>query len=331
MIKLPRFTFWLLASCSAHVSGADLRLGIIGCDTSHAVAFTEILNGAHPADAVAGAKVVAAVAGGSPDIQSSWSRLEEYTNALRGKYGVKFYGQIEEMCREVDGVMLESVDGRPHLEQARPVLRARKRLFIDKPMAGSLADVKEIFRLARQANVPVFSSSALRFAKDTQAAHAGALGKVSYVETYGPCELEPHHPDLFWYGVHGVEALYAVLGPGCQTVQRGTTSDGRIEVVGIWNGGRKGIFREDKTFHGLAKGEKGEAPVGSFDGYAPLVAEIVKFFQTGVAPVPAEETIELFAFMEAADESKRRGGAPVKVSDVLARHGARSPSRTQPQ
>src|SRR5712671_1952089 len=109
-----------------------------------------------------------------------------------------------------------------------------------------------MFRLAKAADVPIFSSSALRFAKDTQAVRNGSIGKVSYLETYGPCELEPHHPDLFWYGVHGVEALFTVLGTGCETVQRGTTPDGKIEVIGLWKGERKGVFREDKKFHGLA-------------------------------------------------------------------------------
>jgi predicted dehydrogenase len=217
------------------------------------------------------------------------------------------------MCKDVDVVLLESVDGRPHLEQVKPVLQARKPVYIDKPMAGSLRDAVEIFRLAKEAKVPVFSSSSLRFARDTQAVHNGSIGKVLYAETYGPCSLEPHHPDLFWYGIHGTESLFTVMGTGCETVQRQTTPEGKIEVVGTWRGGRKGIYREDKDFHGLAKGEKGEAPVGSHEGYEPLVAEIMKFFQTGVAPVPPEETLEILAFMEAADESKKQGGAPVKL------------------
>jgi hypothetical protein len=311
----------LLLAGICPVVGAELRLGIIGCDTSHVPAFTETLNRADAKGHVAGARVVAAYKGGSKDIPSSWSRVEQYSKTLQEKYEVTFYDSVEEMCRHVDAVLLESVDGRPHLEQAKPVLQAHKPLFIDKPMAGSLRDVIAIFKLAQAANVPVFSSSSLRFAKDTQAVAHGSLGRVTYAETYGPCELEPHHPDLFWYGVHGVEALYTVLGTGCQTVQRGTTPDGKIEVVGVWSGGRKGVFREDKGFHGLARGEKGEAPAGTFDGYIPLVAEIVKFFQTGVAPVKPEETIEIFAFMEAADQSKAKGGATVKTSDVLKAAG----------
>src|SRR5262249_5495127 len=156
---------------------------------------------------------------------------------------------------------------------------------------------------------------------DTQAARQETRGHVISVETYGPCELEPHHPDLFWYGVHGVEVLYTVLGRGCQTVQRGLTPNGKIEVTGIWSGGRKGIFREDKDCHGVMTTEKGEASVGSFHGYGHLVAEIVRFFQTGVAPVSPEETLEIFAFMEAADESKRQTGAKVKISDVFRKAG----------
>jgi len=300
-------------ACGAAAMGADLRIGIIGCDTSHVQAFTETLNNPEAKGHVPGGKVVAAFKGGSPDIPSSIGHIDGYSKTLREKYGVKIYDSIEEMCKNVDAVCLESVDGRPHLAQVKPVLLAHKPVFIDKPMAGSLPDVIEIFRLAKEEKVPVFSSSSLRFAQDTQAVRHGSIGKVSYAETYGPCSLEPHHPDLFWYGVHGVESLFTIMGTGCETVQRQTTPEGKIEVVGTWSGGRKGVFREDKSFHGLAKGEKGEAVAGSFDGYAPLVAAIMKFFQTGVAPVNPEETIEIIAFMVAADESKKQGGAPVKI------------------
>jgi predicted dehydrogenase len=299
--------------CRTSLIAQDFRIGIIGCDTSHATAFTETLNDPNAKGHVSGAKVVAAFKGGSPDIPSSANRVEGYARTLREKYDVKFYDTIEELCQNVDGVCLESVDGRPHLEQLKPVLNAHKPVFVDKPMAGSLKDVKEIFRLAKEANVPIFSSSSLRFAKDTQAVKNGSIAKVVYAETYSPCELEPHHPDLFWYGIHGVEALYTVFGTGCETVQRTNTPEGKIEVLGLWSGGRKGVFREDKTFHGMAKGEKGEASAGSFDGYVPLVAEIMKFFKTGVPPVTPEETIEIFAFMEAADASKAQGGKAVPL------------------
>jgi hypothetical protein len=303
--------------------GADLRIGIIGCDTSHVVAFTEILNNPQAKGHVPGGKVVAAFRGGSPDIPGNAGHLDEYTKTLREKFGVKMCESIQELCQSVDAVLLESVDGRPHLEQVKPVLEARKPVYIDKPMAGSLRDAIEIFELAKKAKVPVFSSSSLRFAKSTLAARAGQIGKISYAETYGPCSIEPHHPDLFWYGVHGVESLFTVMGTGCQSVQRGTTADGKIEVTGTWGRGRQGVFREDKGFRGHAKGAKGEMDVGAFDGYEPLVEAIMKFFQTGVAPVKSAETIEIFAFMEAADESKRQGGASVNIKEIIKQAKAR--------
>ena len=308
---------FVAVSLALPAAGAEVRIGIIGCDTSHATAFTEALNNPSAPGHVPGGKVIAAVKGGSPDVHSSASRVEQYAATLKSKYGVTFYETVEELCSHVDAVMLESVDGRPHLQQAQPVIQAHKRLFIDKPMAASLRDAITIFRLAGAEAVPVFSSSALRFATNTQSVHHGSLGKVRYAETYGPCELEPHHPDLFWYGVHGVEALFTVMGTGCETVQRGLTSDGRIEVVGIWKDGRKGVFREDKEFHGLARGERGESAAGSFDGYLPLVRQIMDFFETGVPPVSEQETLEILAFMEAADQSKLQGGKPVSVSEVL--------------
>jgi len=272
---------------------------------------------------VPGARVVAAFKGGSADIPSSIGKVEEYTTELRDKYGVKICDTIEQVCAEVDAVLIESVDGRPHLEQARIVIAAKKPLYIDKPVGGTLRDALEIFHLAAAAGVPLFTSSSLRFAKSTQAVRAGSIGRVLSAETTSPAHLEPHHPDLYWYGVHGCESLFAVMGTGCETVERRKTPDGKIEVIGRWKGGRSGIFREASTYSGSARGEKGEAAIGSFDGYAPLVVEIVQFFQTRQSPVPAAETIELFAFMEAADESKRQGGKPVSLAEMLAKAKAK--------
>jgi hypothetical protein len=299
---------------------AEIKIGIIGTDTSHAIAFTDSLNNPKSKNHVPGGKVVAAYKGGSADIPSSADRVEGYAKRLKEEFGVQFYDTIEEMCKHVDAILLESVDGRPHLEQARPVIKAGKPMYIDKPMAASLKDVLEIFRLANAAKVPVFSCSSLRYGKDTQAVRKGSIGKVTYAETFSPCETEPNHPELFWYGIHGVESLFTVMGTGCESVQRLTAEDGSIEVIGTWQGGRKGIYRQKKGYGGLARGEKGEAKVGSFDGYAPMLVEVIKFFQTGVPPVDQKETIEIFAFMEGAQESKDAGGTVVQIGDVMKRH-----------
>ncbi len=315
---MKRFTALLLSfAFTAAVAAEDMRIGLIGLDTSHVTAFTKIINDPKATGPLAKAKVTAAFRGGSLDVPSSANRLDRFTETLTKQYGVKLYPTIAELCKNVDAIMLESVDGRPKVRQAIPVIDAGLPLFIDKPMAGSLADAIFIFEYAKKKGVPVFSSSSLRYGKTTQAARAGALGKISHAETFSPCSLEAHHPDLFWYGVHGCESLFTVMGAGCESVVRKTTTDGKIEVIGTWKGGRTGIFREGKGYGGKAKGSEGEGEVGKYDGYAPLVVEAVKMFQTGKVPVPPEETIELFAFMAAADESKRRGGKPVKIADMI--------------
>jgi hypothetical protein len=315
----PRFLLTLIAlvACSLTAAAADLRLGIIGTDTSHVPAFTKVLNDPKAKDHVEGAKVVAAFKGGSKDITNSWMRVDKYAEEISKNYGVKIYDSIEEMCKNVDAVLLESVDGRPHLAQATPVILAGKPLFIDKPMAASLKDALAIFELAKKHKVPVFSASSLRFGKETIAVRNGSIGKVQSAETTSPAKIDPTHPDLFWYGIHGVESLFTVMGTGCQTVERTTTADGLIQVTGTWEGGRKGTFTEGKGYGGKAIGDKGESPVGKYDGYAALVKEIVPFFQTGKPPVPMEETVEILAFMEAADASKAAGGKPVKIADMI--------------
>ncbi len=298
----------------------DLRIGIIGLDTSHVVAFTGLLNDANNPQHIPGGKVVAAFKGGSNDLESSYTRVEGYTKELREKFGVKIYDTIEEMCQNVDAVLLESVDGRPHLEQVKPVFKAGKPVFIDKPVAGSLHDAIEIFRLAKEAKVPCFSSSSYRYYKSLTDLMKQDFGAVKSCISIGPCSLEPHHPDLFWYGVHATEALFTVMGAGCESVVRTSTPDTDV-VTGTWKGGRVGVLygiRTSGTPHKvIVFGEKSVVEQENSGDYAPLVAEIIKFFQTGAAPVSAEETIDMFAFMEAADESKRQGGVPVRISDVL--------------
>ncbi len=307
---------------------APKKVGIIGLDTSHVVAFTTVFNKGPkvPADAAkfAGFRVTHAFAQGSKDIEESTKRVPEYTEKLKGM-GVEIVDSIEKLCAQVDFVMLESNDGRVHLEQVLPVLKAGKTVFIDKPIAGSLADVIRIQEAAKKAGVVYFCSSSLRFAASTQAVAQGSIGKVKTAYTTSPASLEPHHPDLYWYGVHGCESLFAVMGTGCISVKRDKSAAGMIQVTGNWGDGRVGIYREaDRKakggpYAGKAIGEKGEADIGKFDGYEVLLQAVVKMFRTGLPQVSAEETLELYAFMEAADESKRQGGAEVKLADVLAK------------
>jgi hypothetical protein len=320
-LLLAVLTILFLGDGLVRADERPLRAGIIGLDTSHVVAFTQVLNNPRARGELAGVRVVAAYPGGSQDIPDSRDRLAGFTKKLRDDFHVEIVDSIDALLKKVDVVLLESVDGRPHLEQARPVLAAKKPVFIDKPVAGSLADAVRIYDLARKHGTPCFSSSSLRFSPGIQAVRKeGKFGEVLGCAAYGPCSLERHHPDLFWYGIHGVEALYTIMGPGCESVTRVQTKGTEL-VMGKWNDGRVGTFRgirSGKSDYGaLVFGSKDIGPSGGYGGYEPLVVEICKFFRTGKPPVTAEETLEIYAFMEAADESKRRGGAPVTLESVL--------------
>jgi predicted dehydrogenase len=306
-----------------------LRAGIIGLDTSHAVEFTKLLNDPKADGDLAGVRVTVAFVGGS-DIPSSRDRRAKFTEDVK-RLGVEIVDSIPALLEKADVVLLESVDGRQHLEQARAVFQSGKPTFIDKPLAGSLADAVAIADLGERTKTPWFSSSALRFARDTQAARNDSkIGPVTGCDAWSPCHLEPTHPDLYWYGVHGVETLYTIMGTGCETVSR-AHSAGTDLAVGIWKDGRIGTFRgirDGKEAYGATVfGKNGIASAGHFESYRPLVVEIVKFFNTRQPPIPAAETIEMMAFMEAADESRRQSGAPVKLADVLAK--AREPVKSR--
>jgi hypothetical protein len=327
-----------IVTCVLLLSAADVtspqtagvvRVGLIGLDTSHSPAFTKILNDPQAAADVAGFRVIVAYPYGSRTIESSYSRIPTFTEEVR-QLGVEIVDSIEDVLHRVDVVLLMTNDGRLHLEQARQVLQAGKPVFIDKPLAASLADAVAIFDAARRFNVPVFSSSSLRYAAGAQAARGGSLGRVVGADAYSPAPLEPTHPDLFWYGIHGVELLITALGTGCEEVAR-VHADGTDVVVGRWMDGRLGTFRGIREGHGdyggTAFGGKAIGPLGPFDGYRPLLVAIAQFFRSRVPPVGADETLEIYAFMEAAHESSRRGGVPVRVADVLAKARAEAAAR----
>ena len=311
----------ILCSAASAQAPKTIRAGMIGLDTSHVPAFTKIFNGDKPIEDVAGIKVVAGYPGGT-DLPASHDRVERFTEQVRGM-GVEIVDSIPKLLEKVDVVLLESVDGRIHLAEAAPVIKAKKPLWIDKPVAGSLADAIVIYELAKKYEVPVFSSSSLRFGPGIQKLRKDEqVGEILGASTWGPCSYSTGTPDMFFYGIHGIEPLYTLLGTGCETVSR-VQAPGTDFVTGVWKDGRVGTYRGIRkgasAAGAMAYGTKGIASAEKGGGYEDLCREIGRFFKTGKSPVAAEETIEIFAFMEAADESKRQGGGPVSLAQVLAK------------
>jgi predicted dehydrogenase len=294
-----------------------IRVGIIGLDTSHVQAFTDLIN---VKKEIEGIRIVAAFPGGSPDLPSSIDRVAGYTEKVKGM-GVEIVDSIPALLEKVDAVLLESVDGRPHLAQVKPVFEAKKPVFIDKPLAASLADGIAIAELGKKHGVPWFSASSLRFSPAGMP-DTSKTGDIVGAVAWSPCHLDPTHPDLFWYGIHGVETLFSIMGPGCVSVSR-TNTPGADVVTGVWSDKRVGTFRGlragKEDYGAVVFGSKAIVPTGGYAGYKPLVVEIAKFFKTGKPPVTPEQTIEILAFMEAAEESKRQEGKPVTIESVMTK------------
>lgn len=300
---------------------APLRAGMIGLDTSHVPAFAKLFNNSKATDAAASIRIVAGYPGGT-DIAASRDRVKGFTEQLR-RMGIEIVDTIPQLLEKVDVVLLESVDGRIHLQEAVPVIKAGKPLFIDKPVAGSLADAIAIYELAQKHHVPCFSSSSVRFSPGIQELLQNEqLGTMVGAVTWGSCSYQEGTPDMFFYGIHGIEPLFALMGTGCESVTRIQTKDTDL-VSGVWKDGRvgtyRGIRRSKADFGAVAFGSKAIVHSGREGGYEGLCREIGRFFKTGKSPVSPEETIEIFAFMEAADESKRQGGAPVSLTALLAK------------
>jgi predicted dehydrogenase len=314
-----------------------VRVGVLGIDNYQSVAFAQIFNDSKAKGDLAGVRVTAAYPGtASDDIPESRDNLPKWKEQIV-KFDVKLVDSVEKLLGQCDAVMIMSVDGRKHREQAMAVLKAGKRLFVGRPLAADFADVRAILKVADETKTPFWTSSQHRFSPGFAGMRNHAeVGAVLGCDVYGGCPFEPHHADLYWHALHGIETLYTIMGPGCETVTCVSTPVAE-SVTGVWKDGRVGTFRGIKKgaikYSATVFGDKGVSVAGIYGhgvpvkgvvptndrymGYEGIAIEMAKFFKGGPAPVPAAETLEIFAFMEAAHESKRRGGVAVRIADIL--------------
>ena len=289
------------------------RIGIVGLDSSHSIAFAKELNANSANDSYNGYQVVAAYPMGSPSIALNAQRIPKFTEDIK-QYGVEIVESLEALLKKVDFVLLETNDGNKHLEQAEIILKAKKALFVDKPIANSYEDALKIFSIANNYKTPVFSTSSLRYIAGIEEIDRQL---VLGADVYSPAHTEPSHKDLYWYGIHGVEMLFTLLGPDCLSVQTQHFVDFDI-YTGHWANGSVGTLR------GIRKGADGFGgtvftkdkiiALGAYQGYNPLLKQIINFFEAGVAPVKKEDTLAICKFIDAAYKSKLSEGTKVKIT-----------------
>ncbi|MCM3000202.1 Gfo/Idh/MocA family oxidoreductase [Paenibacillus cellulositrophicus] len=297
------------------MSTEELKIAVIGLDTSHAPLFAELLNNPDHPHHVRGGKVTAAYPGGSPDFELSIGRVDKFTAEVRDNSGVPIVQSIQEAAENADAILLLSVDGRVHLEQFRQIVPYGKPVFIDKPFAVTTRDAKAIYRLAQEHGIPLMSCSSVRWSEGLgRALDSADQGNIIGVDTYGPMELQSTQPGFYWYGIHAADMLYRSMGKGCKEVTVTTNADHDL-AVGVWEDGRVGTLRGNRKgnrrFGALIHREQGTEHVDVYaDGkpyYASMLEEVIRMFQTGAAPIDMTETLEVIAFLEAANESRETG------------------------
>ncbi|MBN2450207.1 MAG: Gfo/Idh/MocA family oxidoreductase [Lentisphaeria bacterium] len=295
-----------------------IRVGIVDFDTSHVVQFTKRLNHVGIAEDqwVEGARVVAGCPGTS---RHSPERVPEYTEQLRG-LGVELVTRPEDLIGHIDAVCIESNEGGVHLERARPFIEAGIPCYIDKPFEVSLANAREIVRLARGRGVPVFSASSLRFCPEVQTViQDPEVGPVMGANTYSPAAEHPVNPGLFNYGIHGVEILYTLMGGGCSRVCCAYSEGGEV-VTGMWNDGRIGVMRGTRAgahSYGFAVwGAKSvrQSGISTTFIYRELLRAMVGMFRSGQPPIDPAITVEIVAFIRAGIESRQQNGAWIDLA-----------------
>jgi predicted dehydrogenase len=289
---------------------------MVGLDTSHCPAFTRLLHDEEHEYHIAGAEVVAAYPGGSEQFSNSRNRVAGYTEELRDEFGVEIVDSIPALVEQVDAVMLESVDGRQHLEQFKQ-MAVGKPVYIDKPFTTSTADAQALVDLAQEADTPIMSCSSLRYAAGIVGLDQGA--DVVSCEAFGPAALLDDYPGLFWYGIHSAEMLFSFMGAGCKQVRCIHYEDMDV-VIGEWMDGRLGTVRGTRFGRGAFgcvvhtdQATRCGVAQSTPPYYSLLLQKILPFFATGKSPIDIQQTLDIVAFLEAADESRAQGGKVIAV------------------
>lgn len=299
---------------------SEIKIGLIGLDTSHVSAFAKLLNDPNDPNHIAGARVTCAWPGGSPDFPLSADRVEGFTVELRDQRGVEILDSPEAVAASCDLVFITAVDGRMHPELFRKVVDGGKPVFIDKPFALTSAAAKEMIDLAAHAGVPLMSCSSLRYSEQLLAALEAGRDDIAGCDFYGPMNEEETQPGLFWYGCHTVEMMVSVMGTGCKEV-RCMRTDTHDVLTAVWEDGRigtvHGVRESHWKFGAILHRNDGPVFVDASAGrpyYLGLLDAILESLPQGRSAVPAQEMLDAVRIMEAANLSRSQDGSPISLS-----------------
>lgn len=194
-----------------------MRLAIIGTENSHGDHIIDHLN---VRQAAGDARVVALSGGPSPR-----------NKALAGTGGIdRIVDEPAELLGLVDAVVITDRHGGLHRAHALPFLSAGLPVFVDKPLACTVADAQAIIDAAVAHDAPLTSSSALRWVPDTDALAAALDGPAHAVVTSGPADPGSEHGGVFFYGIHPVDVALR-LAPGALSAVHTHTTDSTVTAT----------------------------------------------------------------------------------------------------
>lgn len=287
----------------------EIKIGMVGLDTSHSVAFTRCLQAPDcaPEQHVSGARVVACMRFETP-FQGK-EGLDDRQKQLEG-WGVKVTESFEEAVADCDAIMLEINDPAYHVEYFQKCTELGKPIFLDKPMADNIANARLIAKMAKDAGLRVFSASSLRFIPALAQA-IEEVGEPKYVSTYGPLGKAPAGSSIVWYGVHAFEMLERAMGLGAKSVFARKDSVGVVAIVD-YEEGKRGVVELTEgagSYGGSVRSENKAVPFSADNApfYTLELVEVVKFFAGAESPVTLEDALEVTAMLDAAERSVNSG------------------------
>lgn len=291
----------------------EIRIAMLGLDTSHVEAFAKLLHCPEEEYHVPGARIVRAWSGGSEDFPLSRDRVEGYTRLLREDYGVKICENIDQTVADVDAIMITAVDGRVHPELLGAVLSKGKPVYIDKPFATSTEEAERMVDQADAAGCPLMSCSSLRYAAGLQnILEEKSRADLFGADIFGPMAIEAPLPGYYWYGIHTAEMLVAAFGAGLKGVSV-RNNDSHDVIVAEWKDGRIGTLRGNRVgnqrFGGVLHWSDESRFVDVYAHakpyYANLLEAILPFFRRGESPVPIQETLDVIRLLDEANAGRR--------------------------
>jgi predicted dehydrogenase len=282
-----------------------VKVALIGLDTSHTIEFARRMAAPDcPADQrVGGLQPVSCLRFPTP-FQGEGG-LDDRQKVLEG-WGIRVTTSLDEAVEGCDALMIEINDPARHLEYFTACASLGKMIFLDKPLADTIANGRRIFELAKARGVRVFSTSSLRLAPALGAA-CSQMPRPLFTHAYGPFGQAPAGSSLVWYGVHTFEMLERAMGPGAQSVLAKADGAGVTALVQYPENRRGVVELADGAwvYGGCLRDRQRAVPFVSDPSriYSDLLEQVAQFFRTGVAPVEPEDTLEVMAMLDAAQRS----------------------------